>query len=427
MKDILDVHPAVLTLSFARMAESVGNSFLIIILPLYISSGGVGGEFFGLSKVAITGIVLSLFGFVNSSLQPFTGRFSDRLGKRKIFVLVGLFLLGISSLCYTISDQYWHLISLRVIQGAAGALIIPITLALVNDLTEQKNRGGNMGTYNTFRLLGFGLGPVGAGFVVEAGPYHLSLGERSISLSGFNAAFSLAAGTALVSFLMVFFLIFDPNVETTSRKEQKQSSLSILDSSGQNILDPVFTLGVTSFLMATGIALYATLGDIINKRLDQGAEMFGLQFGAFILAQVFVQAPIGRATDYYGRKRFIVLGMLLLIPTTFLQGIIMNSWIMFADRFLQGVAGAMVFAPAMALAGDLAGEGKSGTTLSVLTMGFGYGIACGPVLSGFLVEFGFPVPFIFGAFVAAFGAILVQTQVQETVQTPPGEARESAN
>jgi len=51
-----------------------------------------------------------------------------------------------------------------------------------------------------------------------------------------------------------------------------------------------------------------------------------------------------------------------------------------------------VFAPSLALAGDLAREGESGTTLSVLTMGFGFGVAVGPLASGWLVGFGFVVP-----------------------------------
>jgi len=75
----------------------------------------------------------------------------------------------------------------------------------------------------------------------------------------------------------------------------------------------------------------------------------------------------------------------------------------------------MVFAPALALAGDLAPDGRSGGTLSVLTMAFGFGVAAGPLSSGFLVAYGFVVPFAVGAALAFFGLILVWTQVEETV------------
>jgi hypothetical protein len=79
------------------------------------------------------------------------------------------------------------------------------------------------------------------------------------------------------------------------------------------------------------------------------------------------------------------------------------------------VAVAAVFAPSLALAGDLATEGASGSTLSLLTMGFGLGVAFGTLFSGILVGFAFFVPFVV-ATVAGVGALsLVYTQVGETV------------
>jgi MFS family permease len=411
----LGVDPQVLALALARMTESVGNSFLVVVLPLFIGSEVISGATFGLTEVAVTGIVLSLFGFVNSPLQPFTGRLSDRTGRRKIFVLVGLVLIGAASFSYSQASQYWHLVGLRMMQGIAGALIIPTTVALVNDLATSANRGGNMGTYNTFRLVGFGVGPIAAGAVVSGGPYAVGVGSLSVVSSGFEAAFYFATLTATLSFLLVLFLIRDPDEVETSDRTDSPGGITVRDRSGSGVLDPVFTLGVVSFFMAVGIALFATLGDIINARLDQGPTLFGLQFAAFVLAQILLQVPVGRATDFYGRKGFIVVGTVLLVPTTFAQGLIYDPWLMFGARFAQGVAGAMVFAPSLALAGDIAPEGQSGSTLSVLTMAFGFGVAFGPLVSGFLVSFGFAVPFAFGAALAAVGVILVWTQVEETM------------
>jgi len=431
MADRLGVDPQVLALAVARMTESIGNSFLIVVLPLFIGSEYLSGNTFGLTEVAITGIVLSLFGLVNSPLQPLTGRLSDRARRRKVFVLTGLVLIGVASFSYSLATVYWHLVGLRVLQGVAGALIIPTTVALVNDLASETNRGGNMGTYNTFRLIGFGFGPIAAGIVVSAGPYATDVGAISLAVNGFDAAFYIATLTASLSFALVSLFVSDPEMPATDAADSPLGGFSIRDGSGRGVLDPVFTLGVASFFMAVGIALFATLGGIVNERLAQDATMFGLQFAAFVLAQILLQAPIGRATDFFGRKPFIVLGMALLVPTTLVQGVVLDPWSMFAARFAQGVAGALVFAPALALAGDLAPAGRSGGTLSVLTMAFGFGVALGPLSSGFLVAFGFLVPFAFGAALAAAGAVLVWTQVEETVTArrslldPFSAARES--
>ncbi|WP_226005425.1 MFS transporter [Natrinema salinisoli] len=419
MREVLDrvvapfaVDRRVLALAGARMADGIGNSFLIIVIPLYVTSGVVSGTAFGLGESMIIGLILSLFGFLNSSVQPFTGRLSDRMGKRKPFILIGLAGLAATNVAYVFAETYVSLLVIRGLQGVSVAFIIPASIALVNELATTGDRGGNMGVYNTFRLIGFGAGPVVAGAVVSRGPYPLPSG---ITVSGFDAAFSIATITAAISYGMVTVLVSDP--ESTVANAGADLSIPIRDRAGPNALDPVFTLGLASLFMATAIALFATIQPQVNARLEQGATWFGLQFAAFIIAQVALQTPIGRACDRYGRRPFIVTGMALLIPTTLVQGFVLSSELMFLARLCQGIAAAMVFAPSLALAGDLAGAGESGSKLSVLTMAFGYGIALGPLSSGLLVSYGFRVPFVFGTTLAALGTILVYTQIEETLET----------
>ncbi|RQH03462.1 MFS transporter [Natrarchaeobius oligotrophus] len=402
----------VLALAFARMADGVGNSFLIIVIPLYVASDVVGGATFGLEEAMIIGIILSLFGFLNSSVQPFTGRLSDRLGRRKPFILVGLGGLAATNVAYVFAESYLSLVVIRGLQGVSVAFIVPASIALVNELATTRDRGGNMGVYNTFRLIGFGAGPVAAGAVVNLGPYELPGGA---TISGFEAAFYVAAITAAISYAMVTVLISDP--DSTEANAGADLSIAVRDRNGPHLLDPIFTLGLASLFMAAAIALFATIQPQVNARLEQGSTWFGIQFAAFIVAQIVLQTPIGRACDRYGRRPFIVGGMLLLIPATLVQGFVSSSETMFLARLIQGIAGAMVFAPSLALAGDLAGEGESGSKLSVLTMAFGFGIAIGPFASGALIGYGFEVPFVFGTVLAAFGSILVYTQIEETLET----------
>ncbi|WP_087714739.1 MFS transporter [Natronolimnobius baerhuensis] len=402
----------VLALAFARMADGIGNSFLIIVIPLYVTSGIVGGETFGLSESMIIGIILSLFGFLNSSFQPLTGRLSDRTGRRKLFILIGLGGLAVTNLAYVFAGSYLSLVVIRGLQGISVSFIIPASVALVNELATTGDRGGNMGVYNTFRLVGFGAGPVAAGAVVNLGPYTLPGG---LAISGFDAAFYIAVITASLSYLLVTVLITDP--DTTNATAGADLSIDVWDRSGSKVFDPIFTLGLASLCMAASIALFATIQPQVNERLGQGATWFGLQFAAFIVAQIVLQTPIGRACDRFGRRPFIVTGMVILVPSTLVQGFILTPESMFVARLAQGIAGAMVFAPALALAGDLAPEGESGSKLSVLTMAFGFGIAIGPFSSGALIEYGFHVPFIFGTVLAAMGAILVYTQVEESLES----------
>jgi MFS family permease len=429
ISDIVETDRRVIVLALARMVGAVGNSFLIVVLPLYVASDlidldtllgatvGVGSATVTLTEPLLIGIVLSLFGFLNSLSQPFTGRLSDRLATRRPFVLGGILLLGTASGLYTLADSYWLLIVLRAIQGFGAALTIPATVALVNEYAASADkRGGNFGVFNTFRLIGFGFGPVLAGIVVDGGPYDLSAVGLPI-INGFDAAFAAACLGAYLSFVLVYALVHDA-ADTAAAGDD----VSIRVRGDDRLFDPVFVLGVATVAMGLCIALYATLQNQVNLRLDQAPVWFGIQFAAVTIANVALQVPIGRASDRIGRRPFLLAGFVLLAPTTLLQGLVLSPVVMTLVRLGQGVAVACVFAPSLALAGDLAREGESGTTLSVLTMGFGFGIALGPLASGFLVGFGFVVPFAVGAGLAVVALALVVTQVEETLgaATDPG-------
>ncbi|MEF8781253.1 MAG: MFS transporter [Haloferacaceae archaeon] len=425
----------VLILALARMVGALGNSFLIVVLPLYIASDrlnvaellgsevGIAGVSFTLTEPLLIGIVLSLFGFLNSSLQPFTGRVSDRAGERKAFILAGILVLGTASAGYAFVSQYWAVVALRALQGIGAALIIPATVALVNEYAATAaERGGNFGVYNTFRLIGFGLGPIIAGVVVELGPYSTDVAGRSVELSGYDAAFFTASAGAFLSFALVTAFVYDAEESSAAAADD----ISFAVRGEDRLLDPVFALGLATVSMGLCIALYATLQNEINARLAQGAVFFGAQFAAVTIANVALQVPVGNASDRFGRKPFLLAGFVILVPSTLLQGVIplssvsvpFDSTAMLLVRFLQGVGVAAVFAPSLALAGDIAREGQSGSTLSILTMGFGFGVALGPLAAGYLVGFGILVPFAVGAALGVISLVVVHTQVYETLESP---------
>jgi MFS family permease len=428
----------VIVLALARMVGALGNSFLIVVLPLYIASGdvdlvgivgsdlGVGSLAFALTEPVLIGLVLSLFGFVNSLAQPFAGRLSDRVARRKLFILVGIGVLGSASGAYAFVESYWVVLGLRALQGLGIGIAVPATVALVNEYSTGGDRGGSFGVFNTFRLLGFGFGPLLAGAIVQFGPYALPGGG---TLSGFDAAFAVAFLGAASSFALVSVFVADADVEgadapdrtgaagdeADADAETDDDGLPISVTGEKQLLDPILVLGLATVFLAITIALFATLQAQINARLGQGSFLFSAQFGAVVIANVTFQIPVGRLSDTYGRKPFLVGGFLLLIPSVFAQGVVTSPALMLVARLLQGVSVAAVFAPSLALAGDLAGEGRSGSTLSVLTMGFGIGVAIGPLASGYLVGFGFVWPFAVGAVLAVLGLVLVVTQVEDTV------------
>jgi MFS family permease len=232
------------------------------------------------------------------------------------------------------------------------------------------------------------------------------------TMSGFVAAFGVAVAGAVVSFVLVTLFVSDPPASEAAAG--KSLSVAVVSPDGKG-LDSVFVLGVGTFLMAITIALFATLEGPIRAHLNESTVMFSTQFAAAVIGNVLLQVPVGRASDRYGRKRFIVAGFAVLVPSVLAQGYVDTPLAMLAARLFQGVAVAFVFAPALALAGDLAKDRGSGTTLSVLTMAFGLGVAVGPLASGILYNLGgLAAPFVFGAVLAVVALVLTYSQVEET-------------
>ena len=151
---VFGVDQRIVALGFARMADAMGNSFLIVVLPLYIASNYVHGTFFGFTESMITGLVIGLFGLVSSFFQPITGIVSDKYGKRTIFVIAGLAIFTLANISYSFADTYWTMLIIRSVQGLAAALTITTSVALVSEVGLPVNRGRNMGIYNSFRLVG---------------------------------------------------------------------------------------------------------------------------------------------------------------------------------------------------------------------------------------------------------------------------------
>ncbi|WNB17963.1 MFS transporter [Marivirga arenosa] len=404
------VDKRVVFLGFARMADAMGNSFLIVVLPLYIASDNISGNFFGLKESLITGLLLGVFGLITSFTQPFTGRLSDKAGKRKLFVLLGLIIFTFANFAYSFASSYWLLLLVRTAQGIAAAFTITSSLALVSEVSTKKTRGNNMGVYNSFRLVGFGLGPLGSGFLVENGPYHLPvIGE----INGFVASFGIAAAAAFLSAILVFFFVSDPDdIEPSDRK----MDIKILSKAKDTVLDPIFALALATLVMSFGFSLLAPIETKTNERLSQGPFMFSLEFSALIAALAVTQPIVGKLSDKYGRRIFIIIGLICLMPIVLVEGLTTEPWQMITARGLQGISAAMVFAPSLALAGDLAEKGQAGSQLSVVTMAFGLGISLGSFVSGYAVRFGYIFPFLIGSILAGIGLLIVKSQVPKNVE-----------
>lgn len=406
------IHHQVLLLAVAILIAEAAPA-MVVVLPLFIESSFIGGYTFGLSTSMLTGVILSGPGVLTGFAQPILGRLSDRLGTRKFFLLLAMVVGIVINLGYTVLESYLGLLIIRTLGALGVAGIPPIVMAMVNEYSEDETRGVNMGAFNALRFIGAAIGPVMAGLLLRYGPYDLRLIGLSGSVNEFYAVFYLSALSLGVAFVFIYLFIRDPVLSTSLGTGDLR--FPILTERSGHFLHPIFAVSTLSFVFALNISQVVTIQPDINRHLDQGPFWFGVQFAAVILVNILLQLPFGWACDRFGRRPFLLGGLALLVPATLAHGWVSTPVGMLLARAVQGLAGAAVFAPSIALAGDLTREGESGTNLSVLTLGFGAGLVGGPLFSGFLIRYGYRTPFVVGAFLGVVALVIVHREVRETL------------
>ena len=101
-----------------------------------------------------------------SALLILAGALADAYGRRRLFV-IGLVGFGSSSILCGFAPTLETLIVFRIIQGAAGALLVPGSLALLTATFEGAERGRAFGLWAAASAATVILGPVIGGVLVE--------------------------------------------------------------------------------------------------------------------------------------------------------------------------------------------------------------------------------------------------------------------
>ncbi len=387
--------PAVLALSLARLGDAIGNSILFVIIPLYVAK--LPAPWFPLPETVRVGVLISLYGLVNALFQPVGGFLTDHYNRRKLFIQLGLVLMGGGTLAFAVASRFTHLLLLRALQGVGVALTIPASMAIMAASTVKHTRGGSMGVYSSMRMVGFAGGPLLGGFLYD----HF----------GFKAAFYAGTGFVALALCLVQLWVKDTPAEIPPGEERRAALFD-----RKLLTVPILGLGVATFVMAASFSMMTTLEKQFNDRLGETAFAFGVAFSSLMVSRLIFQIPLGHLSDRIGRKPLIVWGLVFLAAATAPLGLVASTAELTALRVAQGAASAGVAAPAFALAADLARTGGEGRQMSVITMGFGLGLALGPLTAGIFATVFFNLPFLIAGAAALVGALVVWRYVPETVE-----------
>ena len=110
--------------------------------------------------------VISAYALSLAAFIPLGGALGDRFGRKRFF-LAGMVVFTLGSVACALSTSDVALIGSRALQGAGGAFMSALTLAILTETYPVERRAGAFGMWAAISGLGFGLGPVVGGALLS--------------------------------------------------------------------------------------------------------------------------------------------------------------------------------------------------------------------------------------------------------------------
>ncbi len=362
---------------------ALGYGVVAPVLPAY-------GIYFGVGFAAASAIV-SAFAAMRLLFAPASGALVRRFGERRVYIW-GLLIVAITTGGCAFVGEYWQLITLRALAGIGSTMFSVSAMGLLIKLSPVDARG---------RVASLNSGSFMVGGV--AGPL---LGAAFASL-GLRAPFIFYFALLIVAAAIVGIAL---------RKSQ------VIENDEHSPMHPILTLrqalGYSQYRAALGSAFAHGWGTIGVRSaliplfavaiLDESAGVAGLLFATFAVANLLFLIPSGRWSDTYGRKPFILLGLmtssagLLLLTTTD------KLWWAVGIVALGGIGSAFLVPGQQAVVADILGtKARGGQVLATYQMSTDFGAVLGPILAGLLIDaFGFDWGLVAGATVFLIAAVI---------------------
>ena len=235
----------------------------------------------------------------------------------------------------------------------------------------------------------------------------------------------LADGLGRTYLLMSGIVETGPGGSTADHETAHTLNLSVaLRPSGRIADSPNYKWWV---YIAIAVGLFLTVMDQsgVSIALPRIADHFDVDIPTvqwitlgYVLCTSVMLMPMGRLADVVGRKRVLVIGLLIFVGAAAFGGSAQAFYVLIAAKIVQGVGAAAIQANSMATIAEAFPEHERGKALGMYSTIIGTGSISGPVVGGLLVS-GLGWRSIFFTAIPV-GAIAVTAALAVLKDEPPG-------
>ena len=291
----------VIALGLVSFFTDFSTEMILGILPLFIVTN------LGAPK-AVPGGIEGSAELISYAFRMVSGSLSDRIGKRKIFVLVGYGLSTISKPFFAISTGWFDAFLVRAADRTGKGLRTAPRDALIADSIEEASSGRAFGIHRTIDQSGAIAGPIAAFALLQI------MDVRGIFL------LSLIPGAVAV--MILIFLVKEVAIKrgvstatiTTAITTKVISSFSKVLKGNRPftlliIISGIFSLGAFNYSF---ILLEAS-------NLGIGKDVIPLIYAVINISHTAIGIPTGILADRIGKEKILTIGYAVFIFSSFLM------------------------------------------------------------------------------------------------------------
>jgi MFS family permease len=287
---------AVYALGLTSLLNDAASDMIYPLLPLFLASTiGVGA--------AALGVIEGAAELMASLLKLVSGHLSDRVGRRKPFVVGGYLVASLVRPFLALAGSAAAVLVIRVVDRFGKGLRSSPRDALIADVVDPRDRGRAFGVHEAMDHAGAVVGPLAAAGLIALG-------------WTLPAVFIVSALPALLACLVVGFWVKEPSSSRTSVARAPDvpapsPTAALIPPAPVRLLSRPFV----GYLIAVAIF---SLGGSADAFLLMRAHDLGLASGAVPLLWAFHNGLKALATSYggaladrFGRRRALALGWLV--------------------------------------------------------------------------------------------------------------------
>ena len=426
-------------LGIVSLFTDVATEMIYPLVPVFIAALGSGAILLGV----IEGVAESTAAMLNL----ISGIISDKIGKRKLLVLIGYSISSLIRPLTGIVTSAWQVIIIRMFDRVGKGIRSSPRDALIASSVDASIRGKSYGFHRAMDNAGAVLGPVLA--IITLLILFLGFGIKDSTLA-LRWTFMLAIIPGILAILTIVFFVKE-SVPENGRSKLFTFSLKSLDKNFRNylLIMILFTLGNSSdafllFRVQEAIHKSGAVVDIVSRitPLHSMVSGFGdetaqanvinilflpLIWAFFHIIKVVFSTPLGTLSDRIGRKIVINIGWAIyaFVYISFALLVFLSPDLQVIATFILFAIYALFYAftegAEKAFVADLVSDEKRGTAFGLYNFSIGLGALPASLIFGFLYSYfdkvipgyGGTVAFGFGGTIAIISMVLLTIKIKE--------------